>query len=244
MGRTLLIFLAAVALCVALTTPLSARQDEAYHSLVASVAPESHGAVALSRGLPSAQDLAEAQGMEDQLRSELEAWWESWALEEGRGARVRGRLYGTLSQHLYPLLNDHGLAELLSRNGEILRGAEQIGLVLDQAKVEGALHEAIRLQNAATAALGEGRGALALGLALESSDALRSVNPGEVAQGLIRRAHEALGRFSPPGPYSEEEMTRILRLTRGASEALDEEDYPRAIRRAYYACQLLGAESG
>ncbi len=244
MGRTLLLFSSLAALCVASTTPLSARQDEGHPSLVAPLPDETHGAVALSRGLLSVPDLVEAQGLEDELRNELEAWWGSWTVEEGRGAQLRARLYGRLAVKLFPRLNDRGMTELLRRNGEILRGAQQIGMVLDQVGVEGALHEAVRLQEAATSAMETGRGYLALSLALESSDALRSVSPGEVAQGLIRRAHEALGRFSPPGPYSEEEMTRILRLTRGASEALDEEDYPRAIRRAYYACQLLGAQSG
>ena len=81
----------------------------------------------------------------------------------------------------------------------------------------------------------------ALELSMDAADALWEVSPRQVAADLIQRAEEALGRNPGPDAYSQEELTRVRRLMYGASEAVEEGDYPRAIRRAYYACQLLGA---
>jgi hypothetical protein len=72
-------------------------------------------------------------------------------------------------------------------------------------------------------------------------DALWEVSPQQVAFELVRKAEGDYGRIRASDTYSEEELTRIRRLTTGAAEALEEGDYPLAIRRAYYACQLLGA---
>ena len=73
-------------------------------------------------------------------------------------------------------------------------------------------------------------------------DILREISPKQVAQGLVEKATEAWRRNQESETYSGEELTRIRRLTMGAIEALAEGDYPQAIRRAYYACQLLGAD--
>jgi len=80
-----------------------------------------------------------------------------------------------------------------------------------------------------------------LAFAFRAADALWQVSPRQVATELIERAEKFLGRNPAFGSYSQEELIRIRRLMYGASEALDAGDYPRAIRRAYYACQLLGA---
>ena len=69
---------------------------------------------------------------------------------------------------------------------------------------------------------------------------------GDMAFSLDDKSVEAeiaLGRIRGDDPYPEENLTRARRLTRGARLALAEGDLSRAIRRAFYACQLLGARS-
>ena len=87
-----------------------------------------------------------------------------------------------------------------------------------------------------------GDGWAAIEAMLRSADALRSVSPYQVASGLLNRARMSLRRIGELPSYSQEELAQIRRLTSGAEEAFADGDYPRAIRRAYYACQLLGAD--
>lgn len=77
---------------------------------------------------------------------------------------------------------------------------------------------------------------------LEST--LGTNHPELLATTLADLAEEGLRRTEGSAAYSEQELSRIRRLTGGAREALEEGDYPRAIRRAYYACRLLGVEPG
>jgi hypothetical protein len=72
---------------------------------------------------------------------------------------------------------------------------------------------------------------------------LTTLTPRTVALALIGDAEQRLGGG---GEGEGDEGARITRerarhLLRGAAEAVEEEDYPRAIRRAYYAGQLLDA---
>ncbi len=83
----------------------------------------------------------------------------------------------------------------------------------------------------------------ALFLTMQSADLLREASPQVVATSLVVEAEIALGRIPTDDPYPDENLTRARRLTRGARLALAEGDLPRAIRRAFYACQLLGTRS-
>lgn len=234
------IFLAS-GMCVLFTLPVSACQD-ADQGLIMAVAPETHGAIALTGGLPSVPDLVMAQGLEGEGRDDVDAWWDSWTLADADGAQVRQELYPSVSARLYPLLTRRGVTELLTRNEESLRTAKRVGVILANGEIEAALEDALQLHDRAWSALEEGEGERALGLALQSADALREVSPQEVAAGLLEKARESFRRKEGSASYSEEELTRIRRLTSGAREALESGDYPRAIRRAYYACQLLGVD--
>jgi hypothetical protein len=208
------------------------------------VAPETHGAVLLTEGMPTVSDLVKEYGLAAQLEGELDAWWGSWDLDLREGPRVRASVYPSASRALFPFLMDEGVADLLARNEENLQAAQAVELLLVADAVDAAMDNAWRYHTQAVAALGRGMGEVALGLALRSADAVREVSPEQVARALLRTAGEALRRNPGPLPYSEEELTRIRRLTNGAEEALGAGDYPRAIRRAYYACQLLGAGPG
>lgn len=230
--------------CVGLTLPASGCQDVDGHPLSV-VAPETHGAVALGGRLPSVPELMEAHGLEAEGLEELAAWRDSWALRDDDGALVRTRhVYPAMAARLYPLLNRSGVEKLLQENEESLRSAKGMGILLANEKVARAREEALQFHHEALSVLRNGDGERALRLALQSADAMREVAPQQVALELLEQARAHLRRNQDPDAYSGEKLTRIQRLTNGAAEALKRGDYPRAIRRAYYACQLLGAEPG
>jgi hypothetical protein len=233
------IFLA-LGMCVLFTLPLSARQDTD-HGLIVAVAPETHGAISLG-GLPTVPDLVMAQGLGSEGQADVEAWWDSWSLTLVDGAKARQAVYPSVAARLYPLLNHQGVTELLNQNQASLRTAKSLWVILANRQIESALEDAHRLHDLALSSLLDGEGERALGLALQSADALRAVSPEQVASGLVREAQESLRRNEASDSYSEEQLTRIRRLTNGARDALKGKDYPRAIRRAYYACLLLGVE--
>jgi hypothetical protein len=209
--------------------------------LALAVASEAHGAVLVSPGLPSIPELLSREETAGGGGSEALDWMESWDLGAREGRMMRARLYSPVAGQLYPLLGDKGVAELLSQTEASVRAAESAGALLISQEIHDALENAWRFYDWAKHALSEGDGQRALERTLRSGDALREVGPKQVARALMDRADEALRRTEDLPTYSEEELTRIRRLTNGAREALGEGDYPRAIRRAYYACQLLGA---
>jgi len=228
-------------MCVLCTLPLSAYQDTNSGTVMA-VAPETHGAVAIVGGLPSVPELALAQGLEGEGQRDVVAWWNSWTLSSVDGALVRQEVYPSVSARLFPLLNNRGVTQLLTRNDASLRTVRSLGKILATPGIESALIDALNFHDLAWSSLQEGDGEGALGFALQSADALRGVSPEQVASGLLKEAQESWRRNEGSPSYSVEELTRIRRLTTGAREALEGGDYPRAIRRAYYACQLLGVD--
>jgi len=208
------------------------------------VAGETHGAVLLTEGMPTLSDLITDYGLAGQEQQGLDAWWESWDLGPQEGPRARAPLYSAASHALFPYLMEEGVSDLLARNEESLKAAQAVELLLVSDAVDRAMERAWAYHHQAVEALGKGMGETALSFALRSADAVREVSPEHVASALIREAREAFRRNQGVVTYSEEELTRIRRLTSGAEEALELGDYPRAIRRAYYACQILGVGPG
>ncbi len=224
-----------------MTLLVSACEDVANDPLAMAVAPETHGAVLLTEGLPTLSDLVTENGLAGEMSHELDIWWESWELGTMDGKRVRASIYPVVSSTLFPYLLEEGVADLLARNQENLQAAQSVEILLVADAVDAAMESAWRYHNQAVEALGRGDAETALGLALRSADAIREISPEQVAKELIQQAEGAFRRNGDAASYTEEELTRIRRLTSGAEEALEVGDYPRAIRRAYYACQLLGA---
>lgn len=70
---------------------------------------------------------------------------------------------------------------------------------------------------------------------------LASLTPRAVAIALIGDAERRLERGGEGDEGARIARERARHLLRGAAEAVEGEDYPRAIRRAYYASQLLDA---
>jgi len=217
--------------------------DAGINPLAVAVAPETHGAVFFAHGLSTVPSLFSDHGLALEGAVEAEAWWDSWSLVQAEGAQLRSLIYPLAVQRLYPVMGVAGIRDVLGRNALSLAAVETVESVVGLESISHALDRARNLHSQARSALVRGEGESALMLALHAADALWEVGPQQVAMELIERATDALGRNFGLTSYSEEELIRIRRLMHGASDALDEGDYPRAIRRAYYACQLLGVDT-
>jgi len=215
--------------------------DEQGNPLAVAVAPETHGAILLGDGPATLPRLLSRYGLDHEGAAQAEAWWDSWAMEDQEGAVLRSRIYPLASGGLLPVLGAAGVEALLGENALTLAAAEAVASLMDSQDVSQALERARDLHREARAALREGRMEHALQRIMETSDALWKLSPAHVATELLDEARMAMGRNREDATYSEEELIRIRRLIHGASEALEAGDYPGAIRRAYYACQLLGA---
>ena len=230
--------------CVIYTLSVSGCMDTEANPLdvAVPVAPETHGALLFSDEISTVPSLLLDHGLAHEGVAEAEAWWDSWDLGDSEGAALRSQIYPSAAQRLFPVMGMAGVQDVLDRNTSGLAAIGAMGAIVDTEAISHALDRARGLHSDAWRALGRGEGESALVLALRTADALWEVSPQQVATDLIDRATNALGRNPQPASYSVEELIRIRRLMYGASEALDEGDYPRAIRRAYYACQLLGAD--
>lgn len=175
------------------------------------VAPETRGALALAEALPTPEELG-ARFPEASSR----LLFERLPADEAR------RLVGDLAKAL-------DAAEAL-RSGEPALPQELLG----------ALGRARELHHRASRALGSGRIGEGTRLALESAQVLRTLTPEHVAGELVRRAEEGIRRTGADATYTEADQRRARRLARNAREAMSRGDWARAIRRAYYACRLLG----
>ncbi len=78
----------------------------------------------------------------------------------------------------------------------------------------------------------------ALEATMAAADALHVATPQGVAERLVGRARVLLGQRRDE--VDDASVRRADRLLRNAEEALADGDYPLAIRRAFYAGQLLG----
>lgn len=230
-------------MCVFFTLPLSSCADAESHPLALAVASETHGAVLLGEDLPTVPNLLPGGLAGPDQAAVSGAWWDSWQLEEAQGAEARRLLYPMVAHRLASELSEAGIQELLGRTESNIAAVGGVAIYLDPGTIGPTLIQARRLHGEASDALAGGDDSAALELILEAADALWSLSPQRVAMGLIEEASEAFERKVDPASYSEEEFIRIRRLMYGASEALEQGDYPRAIRRAYYACQLLGART-
>ena len=209
------------------------------------VAPETRGALALPDHLPTVPELLDREGLSSPgAVAEAESWRESWTMGGEEGAALRDRIYGSVALRLLPHLDIAGVLELVRHNETSLAAAEAHRGVKTPEPIGQAIEEARRLHDLSRETLHGGRGAEALELALRASDALRETHPGRVAAMLTTRALDALRRNGDVPSYSKEKLGRARRLAMGAEKALKDGDYPRAIRRAYYACQILGVNPG
>ena len=226
--------------CVFSTLWLSACADDAEGPLAIAVAAETHGALFSGEDLPTVPRVLADNGLDREAAVESDAWTDSWTMDDPAGTELRETVYMSSAQRLVPVLGTEGVQEVLERAGTSISAVESVASLGLSALITDVQTRARALHGRGRTALESGRPEDALVFAFRASDALWEVNPRKVARDLLTTAEEEIGRNEGPDSYSEEELIRIRRLVYGASEAIEEGDYPRAIRRAYYACQLLG----
>ncbi|MBT8398617.1 MAG: hypothetical protein HKO65_16600 [Gemmatimonadetes bacterium] len=227
--------------CVLFALLLSACVDAEEGPIAVLVAPETGGALLFSEELATIPRLLTDHGLSVEGAVEMEGWRSSWDMDGEAGAQMRSEVHTLAARRLVPVLGATGARDVISSNAGHISSTRELGGLLESDAIHGALESATGLHRRAAEALSKGEVEVALELSLAAADALWEVSPRQVAADLIEKADEALGRNPGPDAYSQEELIRVRRLMYGASEAVEAGDYPRAIRRAYYACQLLGA---
>jgi len=221
---------------------------------VALVAVESDSPVPvlqLGRDLPSVPTLVARWGGGLPLESVLDQWENSWVLPEDEGERVRMESIQALSLLLLPHLPEGELERSIGQVDGAVRALEAALEGRDLEALGGPVSQAVSAAHRASTALGAGDSAEALRWALASSDHLRKATPEVLARTLILEVEAELQRLwdSPQGP-GHSELTlgaaeaaraeaRVRRLLAGAQEAMNAEDFPRALRRAWYAMGLI-----
>ncbi len=206
------------------------------------VAAETHGALRAAEDLPTMGDLAHRTGDAPGMAEAERIWTESWTDGADRGRQLRMDAYRKAGPVLTEALGPDGIRDLLVSVDGVLDAAVELDPTELPAFIVDGLIEGEVLAQEAEQSLEVGDLERATLLTLQASDRLRELAPAEVAETLVREAEEALGRNGADAPYTELDLERSRHLLISAGEAMDGGDYLRAIRRAYYACQLLGVE--
>lgn len=218
------------------------------------VAAETEATLALALDLPTLPSLVarvlEARTGDAAVLAEARALWvEAEAANDPESANaLRAAAYDLAAPVLAAGLEPQELTAVLRR---LERWSRVAGRVLDGTvfpEVGTALAEGRPLLARARAAAAAGDAAAAVREALAAADHLATTTPGGVALRLIRqvearfdRLHGAHGEGEAVAPAVDDlAYARAQRLLRGAREALGRGDHVLAIRRAYYARQLLG----
>ena len=226
--------------CLLATLCVSGCHDSPTDPTAVLVTEETRTALHLEGALPSLPDLAARARVEDRVAGEVDRWVASWERDVEEGARLRDAAYRAATPELAAAVGRAGVAQTIAQVGAALEATA----ALDETRLPPAMAERLRRarlhHDDARRALSDGRHAEALDGALRASDVFREVGPHGVALALLARAEGALDEAQRGGALAEVDMERTERLVRGARQALDEEDWPRAIQRAFYACQLLG----
>jgi hypothetical protein len=229
------LFLAGV--CALLTAACADVGDDPFGSVLKE---EGSGALDLQTNLPSPEGWAERFQIEG--FPGLSEWDASWSQETLVGRVRREASYRDMVPALVGRMSGEDLAE----------GFGLLEAALDEA--EGIPNEdipdriSIRLDLARDAQL---RGGLSLEKGdipravtelLRGTDALREVEPRQVATQLIAAATEGIRRLLATESYSEQTRERVQSLIRIARTAMRDADFTRAIQSAYYATQLLDVD--
>lgn len=232
-------------LCLSATIAVSACHDARSDPMAVLLAEDTQRALLTDPRLPSLARLSEEAGAEARLSGPADLWSESWEHPPEEGRELRRRAYDESAGALAGALGRASVEATVASVGDALKAAASLDPVSLGERVLDHLERAERLHEAALAALGEGRDAEALSRGLHAADVLREVGPETVARTLLFEAEGALERVRIPedGPPSID-VARGQRLVRGARQALEAGDHAMAIRRAYYACQVLGVQPG
>ena len=214
---------------------LAGCDDAATGPLARLVAGESAGALALGVTLPDPAAWVIPETASPEAADAVALWTTSWDLPGDEGHGVRAGNYVRLAELFVPEFGRGGISEQLDVLWEGVRRAQELpGLelperirqrIMDASRAHARTHEALLAER-----LREAMVQLLIG-----SDALREVGQEAVARTMVSEVDAELRRISLDETYTEQDLDRLGRLVRGGREALAEQDWVRAIRRAYYA---------
>lgn len=226
--------------CCALLTALMAAgcKDAPTDPVARIVTPETAVSVALGVVLP-APDVWLPDDPDPALADAAARWRMSWDLPEAEGRTERAALYPSLAEGLLPVIGAGRVREEEARLAEGIARARALPAEELGPRILARLTEADRAHGRALRELRGGDPQGALQWVLQGADILREVGPEAVARALVSEVRALQGRKIEEGTYSEEERVRLDRLVLGSTQALEEGDWVRAIRRAYYAKGLL-----
>ena len=206
------------------------------------VAAETHGALAMATDLPDLPELSRRSQDPEALAGAADLWTRSW--DDGdEGARMRQEAYTRAVPSIAAALGPSGVRGVL----DPLLATIDAARAMDPSELPGFVTKGVErsavLARDAETALDERDLGRALLLSLEAADGLRELGPEEVARELVFLAEEALAVGNGgAGSASSLDLERSRHLVKGAEEAMERNDFLRAIRRAFYACQLLGID--
>jgi hypothetical protein len=225
----------------ALALGAAACHDAPTDPLATLVTPETAPALAVEAILPTLPELAARTGTEARLSEPVMDWVGSWNDPEG-GEALRRTAVERAAPVLAEALGPGGATQALAPLFQVARSLA----ALDPAPPPLApmLAEVARGVANARDALDAGRPAVALREGLYAADRVRSASPEQVARALVARGEQALASLTDPARDPGPDQERGVQLLRRARQALDAGDYPRAVQRAFYGCQLLQAAPG
>ena len=215
------------------------------------VAPEGRAALEVGSTLPALPDLIRRHtpGAPTGDLARAETLWREAVVsaDPAQAAELREAAYALAAPLLAVAMDSASLAGTQAR---LERWIDLAGGALRHAEfpdLTAALNEAGGSLAAARGAAARGDRVEAVGLTLRAADRLAETTPQAVAARLSAEDEAALATLRqvagrPAAEESRRRLERIDRLVRGAREALAAGHYELAIRRAYYARQLLTAE--
>ena len=224
-----------------LLVALSACEEATTDPLARLVAQETAGALALGVDLPHpgswiVPDDASAASADAVVR-----WSSSWDLPGDEGRGIRSLTYEPLATLFVRELGRGGIGEQLDRLSEGVRRALELPEIQLPERIRIRLSEAANAQVLAREALRTENLQTAMVQLLKGADALREVGPEAVARTMVSEVNTERGSISLDDAYSEQDLERLDRLLQGGSEALSQQDWVRAIRRAFYARGLMAS---
>lgn len=211
------------------------------------VTPETQAALEVGESLPRLPDFLAAAGAPDTGLARAAALWkaaDSLADQGEDDEGMRRQAYETAVPGLAARLDTaalHGLERRLERWSSLAESAMRRA---DLPDIAARLGSGRALLVDARQAEADGDMTAAVQAALLASDRLAATTPRAVAARLTADGEALLSRLEferagRPGDAERRRLERADRLVRGAREALAAGDYQLAIRRAFYARELL-----
>jgi len=169
----------------------------------------------------------------------VSSWRDSWREPTLEGRRIRQGLYTRLGEHLAATRSPAELDTEVGLLGAAVRRAGGLDLDSLPTFLSAGVERARDAQRRARRHVAEEAYGTAWAAALAGADALREVGPEAVARSVVLELEERLRRLPAAHSYSDTELERVRHLVRGGRHAVEEADWGRALRRAFYARELL-----